>query len=270
MPELPEVETTRRGIAPHIQGKRVERVVVRQPKLRWPIPPGLDRSLKGARITGVERRAKYLLIRTDRGTLIMHLGMSGSLRILPTGTPAGVHDHFDLAFGDCCLRLRDPRRFGAVLWSKGPVEQHELIRHLGPEPLSDRFTAEYLHGRASGRKTPVKNLIMDAGVVVGVGNIYANEALFLSGIHPGRAAGRISLARYRVLTGQIREVLAAAIEKGGTTLRDFLDEEGRPGYFAQELQVYGKAGVPCPRCRAPIRQLRISQRSCFYCSRCQH
>ncbi|PLX61946.1 bifunctional DNA-formamidopyrimidine glycosylase/DNA-(apurinic or apyrimidinic site) lyase [Sedimenticola selenatireducens] len=269
MPELPEVETTRSGIAPHIEGKRIAGVAVRQPQLRWPIPDDLASLLTGRTVRSVERRAKYLLLNLANGTLILHLGMSGSLRILPRETTPGKHDHFDLLFRHCCLRLRDPRRFGAVLWTDRPVEQHPLITHLGPEPLSLEFSGDYLYRQAQQRRVAVKNLIMDGHVVVGVGNIYANEALFRAGIHPARTAQRISAARCALLTGEIKSVLAAAIQRGGTTLRDFQQEDGKPGYFAQELLVYGKAGAPCPGCGTPLKQRRIGQRSSFFCGRCQ-
>lgn len=269
MPELPEVETTRRGITPHILGKRVKNIIIRQPKLRWPIPANLKSQLLKRQILEVGRRAKYLFLQTDNGTLLLHLGMSGSLRILPPGTPPGPHDHFDLLFDDCCLRLRDPRRFGAVLWTREPIEEHKLICHLGPEPLSDNFDGVHLHQHARQRHIAVKTLIMDGKVVVGVGNIYANEALFMAGIHPARPCNRISAARYIRLAEQIKKILAAAIERGGTTLRDFQREDGNPGYFAQELKLYGKEGAPCPNCGNPIKQRRIGQRSSFYCGRCQ-
>lgn len=269
MPELPEVETTRRGIRPHIRGRRLLDVVVRQPKLRWPVPAQLGRRISGQRLLEVGRRAKYLLLELERGTLLIHLGMSGSLRILPPGTPAGAHDHLDLLFPDCLLRLRDPRRFGAVLWTRDPVARHPLIAHLGPEPLDPTFDGATLHRTAARRRVAVKNLMMDGRVVVGVGNIYANEALFMSGIHPARACNRISRERYDKLAENIKQVLGAAIQRGGTTLRDFQQQDGTPGYFAQELLVYGKAGQACPRCDAPILQRRIGQRSSFYCRYCQ-
>ncbi|MCG8427158.1 MAG: bifunctional DNA-formamidopyrimidine glycosylase/DNA-(apurinic or apyrimidinic site) lyase [Chromatiales bacterium] len=269
MPELPEVETTRRGIAPHISGKKVTAVIVRQPKLRWPVPEALADILTGLKIDGVERRAKYLLLNTKKGTLILHLGMSGSLRILPTKTPASAHDHVDIVFGKQCLRLRDPRRFGAVLWTEETPEQHPLIAHLGPEPLTDAFSADHLYAQSRKRSVPVKNFIMEGKVVVGVGNIYANESLFLSGIHPLKACSKLSRNSYQQLSDNIKQVLAAAIEQGGTTLKDFQREDGKPGYFAQELQVYGKAGEPCPNCGKAITQKRIGQRSSFYCTRCQ-
>lgn len=269
MPELPEVETTRSGIAPHIQGRRISGVLVRDARLRWPVDPDLAKRITGRTVRSVERRAKYLLLNLANGTLILHLGMSGSLRILPRDTAPGKHDHVDLLFGHCCLRLRDPRRFGAVLWTDQPVAEHPLIAHLGPEPLSETFNGDYLRRQAGQRRMPVKSLIMDGRVVVGVGNIYANEALFRAGIHPARPAGKISAARYVRLGEEIKTVLAAAIRQGGTTLRDFQQEDGKPGYFAQELLVYGRTGEPCPNCGAPLKQQRIGQRSSFFCGRCQ-
>jgi len=269
MPELPEVETTRRGIAPHLEAHTVSDVIVRQPRLRWPVPRGLKKTLVGQELILVERRAKYLLLRFPAGTLIIHLGMSGSLRVLPAATPPDKHDHVDILFGQVCLRLHDPRRFGAVLWDKGDIEAHALIAHLGPEPLSDAFDTALLAAAAKGRKVAIKQLIMDGKVVVGVGNIYANEALYMAGIHPQRAAGRISRARLARLVATIKQVLAAAIEQGGTTLRDFQREDGRPGYFAQELLVYGRGGKPCPGCGAPLKEIRLGQRSTVYCGHCQ-
>jgi len=211
------------------------------------------------------------LLDLDRGTLLIHLGMSGSLRVLPASSQPGLYDHIDLILADGpCLRLRDPRRFGAFLWLSGPAEAHPLLANLGPEPLGDDFDGDYLHQVSRRRRIAVKAFIMDAGVVVGVGNIYANEALFLAGIHPNRACGRVGLGRYRSLAGCIRAVLAAAIDQGGTSLRDFVQEDGSPGYFSQSLKVYGRAGEPCPTCAAPIRRQRIGQRSSFYCPHCQH
>lgn len=269
MPELPEVETTRRGIAPHLEGRNIKGLTVRQPQLRWLVSASLKRILPGQTIHAVERRAKYLLLRLDTGTLILHLGMSGSLRILPADTPAGPHDHLDILFDGQCLRLRDPRRFGAVLWTRANPARHKLIQHLGPEPLSDPFDGDYLYRKSRRRHGPVKNLIMDGKVVVGVGNIYASEALYRAGIHPARPCNRISLARYRRLAEEVKQVLREAIEQGGTTLRDFQQEDGRPGYFAQQLQVYGHEGKPCPSCEGPIRKKIIGQRSSYYCGRCQ-
>ena len=269
MPELPEVETTRRGIAPLVEGRRVSRVVVRQPRLRWPVPEELPARLARRTLQRVERRAKYLLLRFGHGTLILHLGMSGSLRVVPPRTPPEKHDHFDLVLGNRCLRLRDPRRFGAVLWTGEDPARHPLLANLGPEPLETAFDGAHLHRHSRGRATAVKNFIMDGRIVVGVGNIYASEALFEAGIHPARPCGRISLERYQRLADTIRRTLADAIEQGGTTLRDFRQADGRPGYFVQELKVYGREGAPCPRCGAPVRQRVIGQRSSFYCGRCQ-
>lgn len=270
MPELPEVETTRRGIAPALTGRRVTAVVVREPRLRRPVPPALARELPGQRVETVTRRGKYLLLGTRSGTVILHLGMSGSLRILAGDAPPGRHDHVDLVFDDgAVLRLRDPRRFGLVLWTRGDPLQHELLRDLGPEPLDEGFGGACLYARSRGRRVAVKAFLMDARVVVGIGNIYANEALACAGIHPLRAAGRISAARYEDLAACIRQVLGAAIEAGGTTLRDFRDGSGRPGYFAVSLGVYGRTGEPCPRCGAPIRCVRQAQRATWYCPRCQ-
>lgn len=271
MPELPEVETTRRGITPHILNSVVERVAIRQPKLRWPVPGEITEKLPGQSLQKLERRGKYLLFHFMTGTLIIHLGMSGSLRILSPSVQARKHDHFDLVFiRGVCLRLRDPRRFGAVLWTTHPIANHPLLRDLGPEPLEGAFTGAYLHQRGQQRRIAIKNLIMDSKVVVGVGNIYANEALFRAGIHPTRPCNRVSRHRYGQLAMRITEVLRQAIEQGGTTLRDFRQEDGRPGYFAQELQVYGKQHAPCPGCGSPIRQKTIGQRSSFYCPHCQH
>lgn len=269
MPELPEVETTRRGIAPHLEGQRIAKVIVRNPALRWPVPDHIRHDLPEQLIHRVSRRAKYLLLATDKGTLILHLGMSGHLRMLSAATPAAKHDHFDLVLENGqCLRLNDPRRFGAILWS-ATGEQHPLLARLGPEPLGNDFTEEHLQQACTGRKTAIKQVIMDSHIVVGVGNIYANEALFLAGIHPGRAAGNISKARLILLSEAIKQVLTTAIQQGGTTLRDFLGSDGKPGYFQQQLQVYGRSGEPCLRCAAPIKQIRQGQRSSFYCAQCQ-
>ena len=270
MPELPEVETTRRGIAPHILGKTIQQLDVRQSRLRWPIPGQLAAHLRDKRIQHVARRGKYLLITVEGGTLIIHLGMSGSLRVLEHLKPPGRHDHVDLLLaGGTLLRFTDPRRFGAWLWTSGAVEDHPLLANLGPEPLSDDFSAEYLHRSARKRKLAIKSFIMNSHIVVGVGNIYANEALFRAGILPTRAAGRISLQRYGLLVASIKQVLQAAIEQGGTTLRDFVGGEGNPGYFKQQLLAYGRTGAPCRNCGAPIREKRLGQRSTFYCSKCQ-
>lgn len=270
MPELPEVETIRRGIEPFIQGKRVTGVTIRCSRLRWPVPPDLADRLTGQVVSSVERRAKYLLLRTQSGTLLVHLGMSGFLRILEQFQPPGKHDHADIEFaGGICLRLNDVRRFGALLWLEGDPVQHPLLADLGPEPLSAELTGEYLYQLARSRRLAVKPFIMDHRVVVGVGNIYASEALFRAGIHPARAAGRISLDRYRRLVEAIRQVLQEAIAAGGTTLRDFTNQAGRPGYFAQQLQVYGRAGEACPLCGRAISKVQLGQRSTFFCSHCQ-
>ena len=269
VPELPEVETTRRGTEPHLLGKTIHGLIVRQHRLRWPIAPALKRLLLGQQIQAVERRAKYLLLRLEQGTLLLHLGMSGSLRILPMNTAPGPHDHVDLLFDNCCLRLRDPRRFGAVLWTRSDPAKHKLIRHLGPEPFSEQFDGDYLYRQARRRHVAVKNFIMGGKVVVGVGNIYASEALFRAGIHPARPCNRISKERYQRLAGEIKAVLQEAIEQGGTTLRDFQREDGSAGYFAQQLLVYGREGEPCPNCGRAIVRRVIGQRSSFYCGWCQ-
>jgi formamidopyrimidine-DNA glycosylase len=269
MPELPEVETTKRGIAPHIEGKKVSGVAIRQPQLRWPIPADLQTTLAGRKIKSVERRAKYLLIKFNHGTLIIHLGMSGSLRIVPRGEEPAKHDHFDLILAKSCLRLRDPRRFGAVLWTSSDPLEHKLLNHLGPEPLSPGFNGKQLHKLAQKRKAPVKSFIMDGKVVVGAGNIYANEALFMSRIHPRRPCNQVSLEEYKTLASHIKKVLKAAIKQGGTTLQDFQQSDGNPGYFAQKLQVYGKEGEPCPCCGRSISKEQIGQRSAFFCGQCQ-
>lgn len=274
MPELPEVETTRRGIEPHIKGLRIEAVEIRNPRLRWPVPQNLSDSLAGRQILAVERRGKYLLFRTDGSeTMIVHLGMSGSLFILKDATAGrapGPHDHLDWLFsGGTRLRLRDPRRFGAVLMTEGEPLAHYLLRHLGPEPLESGFTPDYLYEAARSRRVTIKQLIMDSRVVVGVGNIYASEALFLSGIRPGRACHRVSRPRFHVLRDAIVNVLQEAIGQGGTTLRDFVREDGRPGYFRQQLNVYGRNGLPCHVCGTQVCQRRIGQRSSFYCPICQ-
>lgn len=270
MPELPEVETSLRGIAPHLRGRRIVRLLARERRLRWPVPESLDAAVAGQPIESVSRRAKYLLLHLPQGAIMLHLGMSGSLRVLPATTPPAVHDHIDLVLDDGhCLRLRDPRRFGSLHWAAPPVEAHPLLAQLGPEPLSPGFDGAHLHRLSRGRRAPVKTFIMDSHVVVGVGNIYASEALYRSGIHPHRPAGRIALPRYERLAASIKTVLAAAIAEGGTSLRDFVQEDGSPGYFARALQVYGRAGLPCPGCGEPVRQQRIGQRSSFYCPRCQ-
>lgn len=270
MPELPEVETTRRGIAPHIEGGVVTEVVLRRRKLRYPVPPRLLVDLPGNVIESVERRGKYLLLRTEAGTVIIHLGMSGNLRLVDIATPVEKHDHVDIVIdGERALRFHDPRRFGAVLWSSGDPLQHELLSALGPEPLEGSFDGGYLFERSRKRKQAIKQFIMDSHTVVGVGNIYASESLFLAGIKPQLAAGKVSLVRYEKLVAAIQKVLRAAIEQGGTTLRDFVDGEGKPGYFQQQLNVYGREGEPCHQCGTAIKQLRQGQRATYYCPCCQ-
>ena len=269
MPELPEVETTRRGIAPHLIGQRVSRVIVRERRLRWPIPEDLDVRLSGQRIEAVERRAKYLLIKAEVGTLISHLGMSGNLRLVEAGLPAAKHEHVDIELeSGLALRYTDPRRFGALLWSELPLE-HELLARLGPEPLTELFDGERLYRLSRGKAVAVKPFIMDNAVVVGVGNIYATEALFAAGIDPRRAAGTVSRARYVRLAGEIKRVLAHAIERGGTTLRDFIGGDGQPGYFQQELFAYGRGGQFCKVCGNTLREVKLGQRASVYCPKCQ-
>jgi len=269
MPELPEVETTLRGIEPHLLNQRVARVIVRDRRLRWPVPAEVSRA-EGQKFVSLQRRGKYLLLKLQQGALLIHLGMSGSLRILPDPASPEKHDHFDIELHNgVCLRFNDPRRFGAFLWLDGEMQSHELLRELGPEPLSADFTADYLYRCSRDRQVAVKNFIMNGHIVVGVGNIYASEALFMAGIHPQRAAGRISRQRYESLVGAIRDVLERAIRRGGTTLRDFVNSDGAPGYFAQELLVYDRAGSDCFQCGATIAQKVIGQRSSYYCPVCQ-
>jgi formamidopyrimidine-DNA glycosylase len=281
MPELPEVETTRRGLAPHLEGRRVAGVVLRRPDLRWPIPAEVAGLLPGQRIDAVRRRAKYLLLDTAAGSALLHLGMSGSLRVLPADTPVTAHDHVDIALAGNgrspgrVLRFNDPRRFGSLLWQP-PGQTHELLRGLGPEPLSSgdaadatAFSGDYLFELSRGRKAPVKSFLMDQRVVVGVGNIYAAEALFAAGISPLRAAGRVSRARYGDLAAAVQRILEHAIARGGTTLRDFLAPDGAPGYFEQELSAYGRGGQPCPTCGRPLKQAWIGQRATVWCVHCQ-
>ena len=270
MPELPEVETTRRGIAPHITGKTIACVIVRTRKLRWPVPAQLPAVLQGKTIIDAGRRAKYLLLDTGAGTLMIHLGMSGSLRIVRPGDAPRKHDHVDIGFADgTTLRFHDPRKFGSMHWITGDAGKHPLLAELGPEPLSDEFTSEYLFGLSRKRKAPVKTFIMDQRCVVGVGNIYANEALFRAAIRPTRAAGTVTRAQFAVLVAEIKEVLAEAIHVGGTTLRDFIGGDGEPGYFSQSLAVYGRGGEPCRQCGSILKEVRLGQRSTVYCTKCQ-
>jgi formamidopyrimidine-DNA glycosylase len=269
MPELPEVETTRRGIAPFVTGRVVMRVLLRRKDLRWPIPRALTTRLPGQRIDAVERRAKYLLLHTDAGSALLHLGMSGSLRIVDPAMPLRTHDHYDLILdSDKALRFSDPRRFGCLLWQQ-PGETHPLLRKLGPEPLGDAFDGDWLFTRSRGRSAAVKTFLMDQSIVVGVGNIYASEALFAAGVHPKRAAGAVSRVRYARIAAEIRRILNHAITRGGTTLRDFLAPDGAPGYFEQELAVYGRADEPCRVCGTPIRAEPTGQRMTYWCQRCQ-
>jgi formamidopyrimidine-DNA glycosylase len=269
MPELPEVETTCRGIAPHITGKRVSRVIVRNPNLRWPVSRRLGKELTGQTINSVSRRAKYLLLHTAAGTVILHLGMSGSLRLVETAAPVSKHDHVDIVFNRLVLRLTDPRRFGSLHWTRRPPEQHWLISTLGYEPLGDDFTGDYLYRCSRDRKVAIKQFIMNSHIVVGIGNIYASEALYMAGIHPQRAAGKVSRKKYQLLAEVIREVLNDSIAQGGTSLRDFVNGHGQPGYFKLHLNVYGKSGEPCTSCGGAIREIRQGQRSTFYCPSCQ-
>jgi formamidopyrimidine-DNA glycosylase len=270
MPELPEVETTRSGIEPHIKSRQVTEVLVRQPRLRWPVPADLPAHVQGQVVESVTRRGKYLLLNFGNGTVLLHLGMSGSLRMVAASQPAGKHDHIDFIFDSgTCLRLKDPRRFGAVLWAGPDPLNHQLLINLGPEPLSDSFTGEYLRKRAIGRAVAVKNFIMNGRTVVGVGNIYANEALFAAGISPTRSAGKISLKRYLLLAAAIKRILAEAISRGGTTLKDFVGGDGEPGYFKQQLNVYGRAGQGCVNCGAILKEKRLLDRSTVYCGFCQ-
>lgn len=270
MPELPEVETTKRGVSPHVSGHCVRAMVVRQGQLRWPVPLDLPKQLTGKVLRSVARRGKYLLLQFDHGTVLVHLGMSGNLRVVDEHALIGKHDHIDIQFDNGrILRFTDPRRFGCVLWTAGPVEQHSLIAHLGPEPLTDDFYWEYLYQRSRKRSQAIKTFIMDSKVVVGVGNIYANEALFKTGIRPTRAAGKVTKAQMQQLVEHIKVVLAKAIEQGGTTLKDFVGGTGKPGYFKQELAVYGRAGEPCAVCATVLKEIRLGQRSTVYCPMCQ-
>lgn len=279
MPELPEVETTRRGLAPHLEGRRVLGVTLRRPDLRWPIPREIETLLPSQTILSIRRRAKYLLMDTAAGSALWHLGMSGSMRVLPAETPVQAHDHVDVVIegkGKAAakvLRFNDPRRFGSLLWQPAG-ETHALLRDLGPEPLSDdaggvAFSGSYLFERSRGRKVPVKAFLMDQKIVVGVGNIYAAEALFAAGVSPLRAAGKVSRERYDAIAQAVRDILGYAIARGGTTLRDFLSPDGAPGYFEQELSAYGRGGAPCPRCGRPLKQAMLAQRATVWCGHCQ-
>ncbi len=270
MPELPEVETTKRGIAPHIENQVIDRVIIRNYQLRWPISDHLNNTLTNLEIQAVSRRGKYLVFTTDSGSVILHLGMSGSLRILQQEQAPEKHDHLDFVFKNgIFLRYNDPRRFGAVIWTTEPALQHSLLNKLGPEPLTTSFDGRYLYERSRNKTLLVKSFIMDSHAVVGVGNIYANEALFMAGIQPTQPAGNIPLAKYIELAELIKTVLEQAISQGGTTLRNFVNESGKPGYFKQQLNVYGRGGLPCNRCNTPLTEIRINNRTSVYCPCCQ-
>ena len=269
MPELPEVETSRRGIEPHLLNKTIKSIEVRQHKLRWPVPENLASLASGKKIRGVCRRAKYIYLKLDNGCIIIHLGMSGSLRICQKEMPPEKHDHIDICVSNIILRLRDPRKFGCVLWSPIDINEHKLIKALGPEPLTAKFNASYLRKKANKRQCSIKAFIMNSHIVVGVGNIYASESLFKAGINPKRKAGNISLNRLQKLVDAIKHTLTEAIKQGGTTLRDFTSETGQPGYFAQKLLVYGKADEDCTVCGKPIKQIKQQARSTYYCANCQ-
>lgn len=269
MPELPEVETTRLGLMPLV-GQTVEKVILRNPAMRWPVPSHIVQTLPSQQLQSLQRRAKYILARFDTGTLILHLGMSGRISLLQQDEPAQKHDHFEIHFKNgYILRLRDPRRFGAVLWCEGEVGQHVLLQSLGPEPLEEAFSGELLYSKTRTRLAPVKNVIMDSTVVVGVGNIYASESLFRAGIHPEIAANRISKTRYQRLAEEIRATLQDALKAGGSSLRDFFGTDGNPGYFQQQYFVYGRTGQPCRKCGTAIKSIKLGQRSTFYCPACQ-
>lgn len=269
MPELPEVETVLRGLAPHLGGRRLSGAVIRDGRLRWPVPPDLDARVAGRLILELRRRGKYLLLRLDDGWLICHLGMSGNLRLLPADTPLRKHDHIDLPLDDGrVLRYHDPRRFGALLWAVDPYK-HPLIASLGVEPLSDDFDGARLHALCGKRSSAIKQVIMDAHLLVGVGNIYANEALFQAGIDPRVVAGGLSRPRCERLAGAIKEILDKAIAAGGSTLRDFVDSHGSPGWFQQTYRVYGRAGQACAVCGSGIRLLRQAARATYFCPTCQ-
>lgn len=268
MPELPEVEVSRMGVSKHLTGKSISNITVRTPKLRWDIPTDQLKTLIGHHVVAVSRRAKYLIIETDVGHIIIHLGMSGSLRVIDIDTPLKKHDHVDIAVGAKVLRLNDPRRFGAVLFSNIDG-QHRVFDKLGPEPLTDAFNALHLMHKCAKRKAAIKLVIMDNPVVVGVGNIYANEALFLTGIHPLTPANQLTESQILQLVNTVKDVLAAAIKQGGTTLKDFSQTDGKPGYFAQSLFVYGRDGEACMRCKSELQTIKIGQRASVYCPKCQ-
>ena len=270
MPELPEVETVMRGLERHIIGALIQDVVVRRPKLRWPIPQALKDNLFQQKIIALSRRGKYLLVHVETGTLIMHLGMSGRLRIVTHSTPLESHDHVDIIFSNqTILRYNDPRRFGAILWTTDDPNNHPLLKSLGPEPFDSRFTASHLEKCAKSRRIAVKSFVMDSKVVVGVGNIYAAEALFLAHIHPEAPANSLTLSQHQQLVEAIQNILSAAIKQGGTTVKDFVNSNGKPGYFTQQLSVYGRAGLPCIRCKTPLHYIKQGGRSTVFCAQCQ-
>lgn len=273
MPELPEVETTKRGISPHILNKKIVTVAVRQPSLRWPVPDELPAMLKGKTVTSIERRAKYLLLYFNdesEQALLIHLGMSGSLRICNPNETVLKHDHADFHFdNDTILRYSDPRRFGCILWLDSKPQESKLLNHLGPEPLSEEFNGDYLWQRSRGKQLAVKQFVMDQKVVTGIGNIYATEALFTAGVHPNKAAGKVSKARYQVFVDEAKRILQRSIAQGGTTLRDFVGGDGKPGYFAQQLLVYGRKGEKCPTCDTTLEEIRLSNRASVFCPKCQ-
>lgn len=269
MPELPEVEITLRGIAPHVVGQKVTDIVIRQSRLRWPITAGLTELITGRRLVNAVRRGKYLLLDFGNGHALIHLGMSGSLRIVNPDEPPSFHDHFDLVFGGRALRYCDPRRFGCLLWVDGEPGSHKLLADLGPEPLTDSFTADYLYERTRTRSLAVKQFIMDSKVVVGVGNIYANESLFMAGIKPIRKTGSLTRKNCEDLVRDIKFVLQRSIDQGGTTLRDFVGGDGKPGYFKQQLLVYGRGDEPCTLCKKTLKEIRMNDRTTVYCVTCQ-
>ncbi|EKD74294.1 MAG: hypothetical protein ACD_45C00006G0002 [uncultured bacterium] len=270
MPELPEVETTLRGIAPHIKQQTITNVIVRQHQLRWRIPSNIQQILTDEMIIHVERRGKYLLLKTHNGAIIIHLGMSGNLRVLAKTLPPDKHDHVDIIFHNKkILRFADPRRFGAFLWTEGNPHNHSLLKNLGVEPLTNHFSGKYLLSQAQGKTTPIKSFIMDSKIVTGIGNIYAAEALFEAGIYPESPAKSLSIERLNALTKTSKKILRHAIKRGGTTLKDFINSNGKPGYFSSQLKVYGRAGLPCVTCQAPLQLMHIGQRSTVYCAHCQ-
>ncbi len=273
MPELPEVETTRKGIEPKVHQQTITGFVIRDGRLRWPVEPHLKTNLPGLVVLSVLRRGKYILLTTSKGVLLIHLGMSGNLRVLPIGTEVQKHDHIDIEFANgYLLRLNDPRRFGSVLWhdaSLGPVEKHKLLAKLAPEPLTDAFNGAYFFEKIHKRRVAIKSLVMNSHVAVGAGNIYANEALFMSKIHPQTPANALTLEQCNCLVENIKKVLLAAIEQGGTTLKDFLSPDGKPGYFVQQLNVYDQAGKHCPNCNHPIERMMLNQRATYFCATCQ-